>query len=127
MGDESDREASGRPPQIAFDYIKGNSFRVVHADGIIGGPTPSGNIHMAFFSERGPIPRREVRSINKDGTLGDLVSDQTVIRDAIVREVDIDVVMSPSVAENMIDWLQRVISEIKKAAPNAQDARNKQP
>lgn len=57
-----------QPQQVAFDYIKSNFFRVVHADGVTGGGTPNGSIHLAFFSERGPIPQREVRSINADGT-----------------------------------------------------------
>ena len=106
------------PAQVAFDYIKGNSFRVVHADGVIGGPTPSGHVHMAFFSERGPIPRREVRAVNRDGTIGDLIPDQSIIRNAIVREVDIDVVMSLPVAESMISWLTTMVSDMKKMPPS---------
>ncbi len=107
------------PTQVAFDYIKGNAFRVIHADGVIGGPTPSGHIHMAFFSERGPIPQREVRAVNRDGTVGDLIAGQLVTRNAIVREIDIDVVMSMQVAESMATWLNAMISDIKKTTSGA--------
>ena len=102
---------------IAFDYIKGNFFRVIHADGVLGGSTPSGNIHMAFFSERQPIPKREVYGLKPDGSLGDLIIDQKVSRHAIVREVDCDVIMSREVAQSLLKWLQQVIDDVK--APSA--------
>ena len=44
--------------EVAFDFIKSEYFRVIHADGALGGPTPQGLVHMAFYSERPPIPRR---------------------------------------------------------------------
>lgn len=44
-------------PQIRFNYIKSAQFRVIHADGAIGGVTPNGFIHMALFNERAAIPR----------------------------------------------------------------------
>lgn len=115
MEDDTSGDAVSRPPEITFDYIKGAFFRVIHADGVVGGLAPSGNIHMAFFSERGPIPQREVRILNPDGVPGDVIIGKSVIRPAIVREVDFDVVMSVRVAENLIDWLQKAVSELKDA------------
>ena len=113
MAEEAEIGVEGRAPEIAFDYIKGQLFHVVHADGVIGGMTPTGNIHVAFFSERIAIPQRELRKINPDGTLGDIVSIEG--RHAIVREVDVDVMMSHSVAETLIEWLQARVSEARTA------------
>ena len=44
--------------RVAFDYIKGQHFRAIRADGAIGGITPSGSIHFALYSERHPIRSR---------------------------------------------------------------------
>jgi hypothetical protein len=114
------------PPEIAFDYIKSAAFRVVHADGVTGGIAPSGNIHMAFFSERGPIPQREVRALNSEGQPGEVLPEKSIIRPAIIREVDFDVVMSLRVTDAVIDWLQRAAAELRRAAMPA-DKKGHQP
>ena len=122
MENETGRE---RPaPQVAFDYIKGSYFRVAHADGVIGGVTPGGNIHMAFYSERGPIPQKEVRALLPDGTLGDVISDKMVVRPAIIREMDIDIVMTHAVAKNILQWLVRAISELDGGLSPAPSSRS---
>lgn len=113
MEDDTERDIDGREqlPQVAFDYIKGNLFRVVHVDGAIGGATPNGGLHVAFFSERLPIPQQEVRSINPDGSLGGII--QSKVRPAIVREMDFDIIMSLPVAEGLVSWLQERVTELK--------------
>jgi hypothetical protein len=67
-------------PEIAFEYIKSNLFRVIHADGAIGGVTPSGNLHLAFFSERPAIPRMIVHKRDPSGTLGPPIPEKTITR-----------------------------------------------
>ena len=88
MEEKLGRGGEGSQPMIAFDYIKGNFFRVIHADGVLGGSTPSGNIHMAFFSDRQPIPKREVYGLKPDGSLGDLIIDVCeVSENSIIQNV----------------------------------------
>jgi hypothetical protein len=107
-------KGDGKPPQkIAFDYIKGQYFRVIHADGAIGGLTPQGNIQFALYSERKAIPRRQVHTIKPDLILGDVIPEETVSRDSIVREMDINVVMNPDVAANLAKWLFERVEELK--------------
>ena len=110
MEDDTERDIDRREqlPQVAFDYIKGNLFRVVHVDGAIGGATPNGGLHIAFFSERLPIPQREVRSVNPDGSLGGIA--ESKVRPAIVREIDFDIIMSLPVAEGLVSWLQERVT-----------------
>ncbi len=124
MGDTTNRETFVRTPQIAFDYIKGNYFRVAHADGVIGGLTPSGNVHMAFYSERGPIPQKEVHAVLPDGSLGEVLSDRMVVRPGIIREMDIDIVMSPDVAKNILRWLTEAVEELDKGVPSGAGSRS---
>lgn len=106
---------NGKPAQeIAFDLIKSAHFRVIHVDGAVGGPTPQGLMHIAFYAERSPIPRRIVQGINPDGTLSMPIQEKTVIRDALIRELEVDAIMSLPVAEQLHKWLGDRIDELKK-------------
>ena len=96
--------------RVAFDYIKSQHFRVVRADGAIGGLTPTGGVHFALYSERHAIPRRHVHQI--DGSrVGAMLPNETVSRDAIVREMDVDVFLSIDVARSLYQWLGEKIGE----------------
>jgi hypothetical protein len=53
----ADGEPPPKPAKIQFHYIKGPDYREAACHGVIGGPTPAGKVWLAFFSERGPIPR----------------------------------------------------------------------
>jgi hypothetical protein len=95
--------------KIRFHYIKSNYFRVIHVDGALGGVTPSGFIHCAVYSERAAIPQVTEHAIVEDG----LSEEATLIegRAGVVREVDVDLMMSRSVAEKLRDWLTKRIGE----------------
>lgn len=108
-------EGDGKHPQkIAFDYIKGQYFRVIHADGAIGAITPRGDIQFALYSERKAIPRRQVNAIKSEFILGDVIKEETVSRDSIVREMDINVVVNSDVATNLAKWLLERVEELEK-------------
>ncbi len=109
---------NGQPAQeIAFDYIKSQFFRVIHSDGVIGGPTPQGFLHFTFYSERPPLPRRVVHHVSAGGQLGDPIAEKTVVRDALVREMDVDVIMRLEVVEHFHQWLGQRLEEMKKLFP----------
>lgn len=99
---------------VVFEYIKSTAFRVIHADGAIGGISPSGNIHFALFSDRPAIPRLQVNERNADGTLGRVKPEHTVVRPGIIREMDVDVVMSPVAAKALADWLIQNLSKLEE-------------
>lgn len=104
---------------IVFEYIKSELFRVIHADGAIGGITPQGNIHFALFSERAAIPRVLMHEANPDGSLGKALPDRSVVRPGLIREMDVDVVMSLATAEPFAAWLEERIAELKKRLKKA--------
>jgi len=115
----SDPKKQGRgtiPTQLAFDYIKGPHFRSVRADGAIGAVTPNGHIHMALYSERPAIPRRLVHEVDQEGKLGKEVERES--RESIVREMDVDVFLTLSVAKSIHDWLGRRIKELEDRRPS---------
>lgn len=101
-------------PKIVFNYIKSNFFRVIHADGVIGGLTPRGLIHCALFSERLPIPRVTEHLVDMEKGV---LLDQTIIegRQGIVRELEIDIFLTKTSAKELIEWLNSRISELEAA------------
>jgi hypothetical protein len=112
MSEEHNSDTSTQkavPGTVAFDYIKSNQFRVVHADGVWGGVTNQANVQIAFFSERQAIPRRIVHRVEEDGTLGPEIEEERVTRGGFVREVEVDVVMNLDTAIALRDWLTEKI------------------
>ncbi len=93
--------------RMVIEYLKSQHFRVIHVDGGIGGPTPSGHIHFAVFSERPAIPRRLVADVS-GGAIGDPIPEETVVRDGMIREMDIDMVMTISAAEEIGRLLTKI-------------------
>lgn len=104
---------------VAFDYIKSPDFRTVWADGAIGGITPSGLIHFAIYAERPAIPRRQVFELTDEGLagqkLGAEIIEKRITRDAIVREIPVDVMISVSVAESLAQWLIQQVEAVRRA------------
>ncbi len=98
--------------RIKFDYIKSQFFRGVHVDGVFGGITPSGkSIRMSVWNERWPIPKQTVHETDDKGKLIKEIISERISRDAIVREVEMDLVMDLDCAKQMRDWLSRKIEE----------------
>ena len=95
---------------VQLDYIKSNHFRVVYADGAIGSVSPNGMIQMALFSERDAIPRSVQHEVTEEGMLGAELN--SVRRPGYVREVDVNVVMTPDTAKELMDWLSERIREL---------------
>lgn len=115
MAKRSEKSGNGGADNtVAFDYIKTAQFRSIHADGAIGGITPNGNIHLAFYSERPAIPRRVVQRVTPSGALGDEVQERRESRNSIVRELDSDLFLSLSVAKGVQKWLGERIAELEK-------------
>ncbi|MFC1675992.1 hypothetical protein ACFL3G_02885 [Planctomycetota bacterium] len=108
---EKKKKKKTPPTSISFDYIKSNQFRVSHIDGIHGGVTPNGlAIQMALFSERAPIPKTETYKLSK-ARLGKRIN--SIEREAVIREVELEAIMSPDTAKRVIVWLQEKIGVIE--------------
>jgi len=98
--------------QISFDLIKGNFFRVVPVDGIFGGIGPRGQMRMNFFSERWPIPKRMVCEITENGELKEEIYELREARDAVVREIEVEVVMDLATAKGIADWMHNTLKQV---------------
>lgn len=118
MTDETWLNPSKGPSEgeVAIDYIKANDFKVIWADGVIGGVTPNGHVHFSVYAERHAIPRRQVFKLNMEGQsgrLGQEVLSKQISRGSIVREMACDVMLSPQAAESLGKWLLERVSEVR--------------
>ncbi len=134
MGERTDETApspaaagdvGATPGRVSMHYIKSSSFRLIHADGALGGMTPDGKgVHMTLFNQRQPIPQRTVHSVADDG---ELVEDPAlrVARDGIVREVEVGVVMDIDTARQLRDWLDGWVGRLHELGQGRDDAPTK--
>ena len=100
---------------ITFDYIKGQCFRVIHVDGAQGGVGPRGLIQVAVFSERWPIPQKSTHAFDQNtAKLGEEIVSKRVSRDAVVREVEAELIMTPETAMIIAEWLKTKVKEGKE-------------
>lgn len=106
------------PPSLKFHYIKGNFFRVVHADGAIGGLTPSRQIFMSLYSERSAIPQIIEMEVTSEGRLGKEI--QREGKEGLVRELEIGVMLSADAAEAIAAVLQEHAKAIRESIPENQ-------
>lgn len=100
--------------RVLFHYLKSPMFRTIHADGMYGGVTPQGNIHIAFYSERNPIPQTIEHAVADGGQLGDEIMESRVVRSGFVREVDIDVIVDLETAVSFRAWIDEKIKMLEK-------------
>jgi hypothetical protein len=98
----------GTPPPpagaIRFFYEKGKYFRVAHVDGVIGGLTPTRDVFVSIYSQRVALPQTIDQTITPDGKLGAVVGKSG--KEGIFREMEIGLVMSPEVANQIAEFLR---------------------
>ncbi len=101
------------PDSIHFHYVKSTHFRVCHYDGAIGGPTPRGFIQIGVFSERQPIPRETEVEVNSHGLM---ISGEKVVdsRSGVIREVEVELIMTLQSAKELRDWLSAQVSQLEE-------------
>ena len=96
--------------QIEFKYVKSNSYRVIHCDGVIGNITPRGVLHMTLFSERQELPSTGIRRIDwKTNTLDPEELQES--EGCFERELEVDVMMGVQTAKELHDWLGEVLAQ----------------
>ena len=112
-----DQKGAPAPSLVQFSYIKGNLFRVVHADGVIGSVTPRAQLFLSIYSERAVIPRvlvHEVSESSEGDELGKVVHTET--RGGYVRELEVGIMLDREIAIDLRDWLTQRIREMKQVS-----------
>jgi len=108
----------GTPSSVKFYYEKGKFFKVIHVDGVIGGPTPERAVFVALYNQRSPIPQEIEQALSPDGSLGPELSRKG--KDGIFREIEIGIVLTPKAAQEIGQFLlqqARLLRDTDKQAP----------
>jgi hypothetical protein len=112
MAQETEKTGASQPvepQQLDFHFIKSNFFRVIYVTGAHGGIGPDGNIHLAFFNERQPIPTKQtVRLV--DGQQPEPVG-RSEQRTGLVREVEASLVFPPATARAVYKVLKELLEK----------------
>ncbi len=109
---------------VKINYLKSPSYRTIHVDGALGGPTPDLNVYIALWSQRGAIPDVTVHSVTPEGQVNPQPKEVVARSTGMVREVECGVMMNLEAARNFHRWLGEKIAEIDTLVTKAsrQDA-----
>ncbi len=108
-----------QPKKVRFNFIKSNYFRVVHMDGAHGGVTPHGQIFVSVYNERAPIPQATLHVVDSAGTLGKEAREERIVKEGLVREVEVGMIMDLATAESLHQWLGEKIATLKEIQQKA--------
>jgi hypothetical protein len=115
--------AENQPSTVTFHYVKSNLFRVVHVNGAFGGLSPDGNMFIALYSERAPLPDVTVQKIEDNGQIGAELVEQRQSSGGIVREMEVGLAMDIRTARIFRDWLTERIDLADKITAGMQHPR----
>lgn len=101
---------------IKFDYIKTNSYRNYHVDGLFGGLTPNGYIHMDLFVERNPIPNWVEQDLQELGIPGKEIK-RNITTEGIIRQIECGLIVDIKTAVAIRDWLNNKINDFQSTFP----------
>ena len=112
MTTPEDSSANDVKDTITFRHKESKFHRVIYVDGVFGGITPTGQVHMVLYNERHPIPDSITYFIapDSDTLLGS--ESQREQRKEIHREMEISIVMNPPAVEALHQWLGQIIEPL---------------
>jgi hypothetical protein len=103
------------PQEFPHFYSKSNFHRVIHADGVYGGATPTpGDIVAHIFSHRMPIPSQSVNDAN-----GNEILAKRDVKIGVEREIETSLVMNLAFAKSLRDWLDSRIKYVEATMKSA--------
>ena len=111
---------AARPREIIFSYIKSPLFRVLRTDGAVLSIGGQGTVHLSLFSERAAIPQQTTHVLADDGTISAELVERRVSKEGLVREVDVDAVLTLPTAIALRDLLDSQIKALQAALSKPQ-------
>jgi hypothetical protein len=122
---ETQANGTSKFDKVKFHYIKSNFFRVIHVDGVMGALTPTLDLFVTLYNQRGPIPTVTVQTVMKDGRLGDEIMAERESKEGIVREAEVGAIMNLDTAKSLYKWLEEKI-QLAEAQKEAIERKNKE-
>ena len=98
--------------EFTYRYVYPGDLRDLYVNGAWGGITPRREIHLHFYSERQPIPKKITHVIEKDGKIGEPTGPAESGGD-VVRLIQTSMVMDLETAIRTRDLLGKFIKLIQ--------------
>jgi hypothetical protein len=102
--------------KITITTRKADGFRVLPAEGALGGITPSQMYQINFYIEAPNIPTDITHELSTEGKLGPQLSQHQEGGD-IVREMQCAVLMTIQQAEALARWIMNTVKQHREASP----------
>ncbi len=103
---------TGARRQIVYRYEKHPEYRIVSANGAVGGATPRGDVKFDLFLEYLEVPEETVHSITLDGIGPEI--DRSPKDPPFIRQSQVGVIMSPGQAKALAYWLMGQVDQMEK-------------
>jgi hypothetical protein len=98
--------------RIVYRYEKHPEYRVVFANGAVGGATPRGDVKFDLFLEYLEVPEQSVHSLTPDGIGPEI--ERSPKDSPFTRQSQVGVVMSPGQAKALAYWLMGQVEQMEK-------------
>ena len=90
---------------------KSPMFRTVHVDGVTGYANKDKKVVVCtLFSEFAELPSKFVHLVTEEGKLGE----GSPVAASLMREFEVQLVLNPVVAENLMGHLREKLDELKQ-------------
>ncbi|SRR6266498_6155011 len=97
---------------LKIQYQKGRHYRTVFADGAWAGVTPRTEIQFTLYKETLPSPEVTIHEVTPEGGLGKEL--ERVQSQGLLRETEVNVVMSITTAMQFVNLLNGMIQQVHK-------------
>jgi hypothetical protein len=103
-------ETQSALPMVEYHNTPSTCFRTIHADGALGGITPTGRqVYFILYSERTAIPatsRHPIEVADKGLVVGKEIPGGPPLMGRIERTLEADIRMDIEAAVNLYHWLR---------------------
>ena len=102
--------ADGQKKEITITTKRADGFRIVPAEGALGGITPAQMYQINFYIEAPNIPRNISHELTEEGKLGRQTGQEQDGGD-IIRELQCAVLMTIPQAEALARWILSTVEQ----------------
>ena len=103
-------------PSVKFRYEKSPAYQEARVDGLFGGITPKGEVHVYLYTEVLPMPTSIEHRLEQSGRLGsELARD---IDRGIVRFVHAGITLDVETARSLRNWLDDKLEGVDDEQPD---------
>ena len=91
------------PEEINIEFTTSSNHETFYANGVYGGITPRGDMHVDFVADRSERPKSQSFKINKNGSLGRQIDEKG--GEKIIRERQVSLYIKPENAFDIGAWM----------------------